>query len=102
MCKTAINDGSYIVKYNYITHFYQLFGNNLISFSTLETVIGNKLTFAQLKLDSCKLCWLTAWQVPKINVCGLENKGEYSEHVKLWRNKGNYTLDCFCHVAAWL
>ena len=38
-----------------------------------------------------------------MNVCSLENQGKYGEHLRLWRNNGNYTFDCFYgHVAAWL
>ena len=53
MCKMAVDDGCYVEKHNYITHFYQISGNNLISFSTLKTVMK------QVKFDSYKLHWLT-------------------------------------------
>ena len=59
-----------------------------------------KMSCAAVKFDSYKLHWPIAKQVLKIHSCGLENKRKYSEHVKLKRNSGNYTLDCFYgHVA---
>ena len=74
--KRTTNDGHCFPKHNCITHLYQILGNSFIPFSTVETVTGSKQTstFAHVKLNSNKIYWLTALQVLKKFMRGLEKQ----------------------------